>query len=337
MPPVPTITIEPSQTPTFTVTPIPATPTLTQAPTAAPTQPPPQQFRRTELRDEVQEVQYIKDACEYYKDRWDENNAKPWTVVVPVMFHGVRKQGAEVQDNMTVTYDYFNQSMQHAHQLGFETITMQQLIDFLKHNAPIPERSLLLIMDDRRLGTFNQHFLPYLQEFHWTMSFSYITGVANEYEWSQIKAALETGHAELQAHGFLHNGQTYVTEFTPEETIRDEIQKPIAVFEEHGVPRPIAFIWPGGNYNEFSVKTAQQSGYELGFTVHSRGPIMFNSIPQGDQEMAIGIPFLTLPRFWSTAMYVDLDRAAELGQKAQEYAEGHKDQELEWLKNNCSN
>ncbi|HMN14978.1 MAG TPA: hypothetical protein PKD55_21890, partial [Bellilinea sp.] len=139
---VPTLTPAAAQPPSET--PIP--PTATPKPTTVP----PVNFVRPGLRTGIVDVNYVEDACQFYSQRWVEGNAAPWTVVLPVMFHGVRKEGGEVSDNMTVTHDYFVQSMEHAKKLGFDTITSKQLVDFLERNAPIPERSLLLIIDDRR-------------------------------------------------------------------------------------------------------------------------------------------------------------------------------------------
>ena len=54
---------------------------------------------------------------------------------------------------------------------------------------------------------------------------AYITGVINEQEWSQLKDVLARGHVEVQAHGFMHNGETYITKWTSEEIIRQELER----------------------------------------------------------------------------------------------------------------
>jgi hypothetical protein len=79
--------------------------------------------------------------------------------------------------------------------------------------------------------------------------------------------------------------------------------------EQHFGQRPVAFIWPGGNYTPFSVQVARQAGFKLGFTANSQGPILFNWVPLGEAEQAIGDPLMVLPRGWSTALGVNLDWA----------------------------
>lgn len=318
--------------------PLPSATALVESPTAPPQfteTPPPLGIFSPRLNKGIVPVAYLQDTCQYLADRWNPQNAQPGTIVVPIMFHGVRKEGGTVSDNITVTEKYFKETMQHAVDWGFQTITTQQLVAFLQHNAYIPPRSLLLIIDDRRLGTVRNHFLPILQQNNWTMVMAYITGVADQREWQEIKSVLASGRVEIQAHGFLHNGSTYFTENTPPEVVHQEIYEPITAFEENLGYRPIAFIWPGGNFTPQTVVEVRKAGYQLGFTAYARGPVLFNWIPQGEQERLAGDPLLLLPRYWSTAASMNLDQAVELGQQAAEYARQNQQSELEWYERYC--
>ena len=287
------------------------------------------------LNDGVKSVSYLPDPCMVLGARWNPDNAAPGTVVVPVMFHGISAAGPRGRDNITIRTDYFEASMEKAHKLGFETITMQQLVDFLQHNAYIPPRSLLLIIDDRRLGTVREHFLPLLKKYDWTLTMAYITGVINEQEWNQVRDVLDSGHVELQAHGYLHNGETYITQWTSDEVIHQELFAPIQAFEEHLGYRPIGYIWPGGNFNLTSVTMAREAEYQVAFTAFARGPLLFNWVPQGEPERDLGDPLMTLPRYWSTTFYRNLDFALEIGSAAAAQAESQRLDEINWYRSNC--
>lgn len=319
-----------------TVTKVPSTATAAIDPTLAPTTMPPPRFETDKLYKGVLPVSYLEDTCQYYYDRWNYKNAVPGTVVVPVMYHGISDKEWRLSDNITVSTTYFKASIERARELGFETITMQQLVDFLHHNAYIPQRSLLLIIDDRRLGTVREHFLPVLREYDWTLTMAYITGVANQQEWDQVREMVATGRTEVQAHGYYHNGETYISEWVAEETIREEIFAPIDAIEENLGYKPIAFIWPGGNYNQVSVDLADEAGYEVGFTVFARGPIMYDWIPLGEADRAVNNPLLVLPRYWSTTLYKNLDFAVEMSKSAQAQAEKQKFEEIRWYRANCT-
>ncbi|MEX1071996.1 MAG: polysaccharide deacetylase family protein, partial [Anaerolineales bacterium] len=142
----------------------------------------------------------------------------------------------------------------------------------------------------------------------------------------------ETGYFDVQSHGLNH---IYLNESTTEEEVREEIEGGIPILIEHFGQRPLAYIWPGGNYTELAVDIAREAGFELGFTVHSRGPVMFNWIPQGEQERGIGDPLMTLPRFWDSAALLNLEQTVEIGDAAREFARENYEAEAAWYSASC--
>lgn len=337
--PDPTVTALPSATATVSPTPfVPATatPLPTATPSPAPTATPLPLYRPTQILRGIAPVSYLKDTCQALQYRWDPEKAAPGTMVIPVMFHSVVKDGRALTDNISIHETDLKNFMEAAKQLGYETITSAQLLDFLQNNTAIPARSLLLIVDDRRQGVVWNNFMPFLQQYNWKVTLAYITGPAvNEQEWKELKRLDDTGYVDVQAHGYLHNGESYITEFTKPDIVTQELVKPIEQLQKYLGETPIAFIWPGGNYTPQSVQEARATGYQLGFTVRARGPIMFNWIPQGEEELAAGDPLLTLPRYWSTNAYNVLYDAIKIAEDVQQNAAAQKSSELEWYADNC--
>jgi len=138
---------------------------------------------------------------------------------------------------------------------------------------------------------------------------------------------------EVQSHGY--TGKLYIVPETPEDQIQNEIWNSTPVLEEHFGTNPIAFIWPGGNFTPLSVQVARQGGYELGFTAYSRGPILFNWIPLGEEERAVNDPLMVLPRAWSSAVNVNLDEAVKIGDQAAAFAEQNFQTEADWYSTYC--
>ena len=292
-------------------------------------------FDSGRLLSDVSPKNYIENQCAYLMTRWEPGKSSPGTIVVPVMFHSIRQQGRPVTDPLTVSHDYFIASMDHAKKLGFETITVQELTGFLKNNDPIPPRSMILIVDDRRPGVVRDHFLPVLEENNWTVTLAYITGVAADWEWKELESLNSSGRLDVQAHGFLHNGSTYFTDQTPPDVIDQEVYNPIPLITQHFGKRPTAFIWPGGNFTLASIKVVHEAGYKLGFTAFSRGPLMFNWIPLGGPEIAMDDPLMVLPRYWSTNMYASLDEAVEISSQAATFAKNNRANEYRWYDAFC--
>jgi peptidoglycan/xylan/chitin deacetylase (PgdA/CDA1 family) len=323
----PSITPTPSQTITPTHT---ATPTETSTPTLTPEPLP--IFTTKLIRPGIAPQTYITDTCAYLKMRWSPEGSPPGTVVIPVMFHGIRESGKPVNDNITITEEQFQNFVQYAKYLGFQTITTTQLVQFLEQNEPIPARSMVMIIDDRRPGTVETYFLPVLKENHWTATLGWIIGDTDEALWKRMETMAATGLLDVQSHGYLHR---YITPEMSEDDVKDEITDSIPILAQHFGQRPVAFIWPGGNYTSFAVQVARQAGFKLGFTANSNGAVMFNWVPLGKAEQAIGDPLMVLPRGWSTALGVNLDWAAQVGDKAREAAVESYPSEAEYYRTYC--
>ncbi len=321
----PTVTATPTQTPTATE--IPPTPTITPTPWAlsAPS--------ASGLLAGVTPMEYIEDPCTYLENKWGEGKAEPGTIVVPIMFHSILEPGKTPSKAEEITMEYFNFFMGYAKQLGFETITTAELVGFLENNTAIPKYSMILILDDRRPDT-PELFMPYLEANDWTLTLAFpTTDASSDALWEKIEAYVATGYVEVQSHGHNH---VYLQDYTATDVMEEEIYKPIEVIKEHFGTLAQALIWPGGNFTVDAVQMAREAGFEIGFTVYSRGPLMFNWIPLGAPEQAMDDPLMVLPRAWSSAADVALNKALQISQHHETLAADAMELELLYYDLYCS-
>lgn len=323
-------------TPTATMlVPASSTPRATASPTPGPTAEPPTAFESSILRSNVQPTGYLEDTCQYLAYRWDPERSLPGTVVAPIMFHSIVPIGDTPSDPAHIDYAAFQAIMREAEALGFETITSEELLGFLQENQAIPPRSMILILDDRRPGTAEEYFLPYNRANGWTTTLAWPIGDTDSRVglWEWIERVVETGYFDVQSHGLQHN--IYLNDGMTEEEVRTEIGGSIPILEQHFGQTPIVYVWPGGNYTELGLEVARAVGFELGFTVHSRGPLQFNWIPQGEEEGPYNDPLMLLPRFWSSAAVLNLQQTADIGDAAQAFAHASYSSEAAWYQANC--
>jgi peptidoglycan/xylan/chitin deacetylase (PgdA/CDA1 family) len=310
------------------------TATQTNIPTFTSTAIPLETFTSPLLRSGVIPQAYVIDTCSYLERRWAGDGSPPGTIVVPIMFHSIYKDGRIVNDPKEISVTEFESFHTFARSLGFETITTEQLYAFLDHNALIPARSMIMIVDDRRPGVIQERFMPVLDQYDWSVTSAYITDPDSlMWAWELMDQLFATGRVDIQSHGY--SGQLYIVEGTTEEEIHQEIDRSTDVLEERYGKRPIALIWPGGNFTQAAVRIARQDGYQLGFTAYSRGPLMFNWIPLGEEERLIGDPLMVLPRAWSNSAIYNLEQALEIADKAQAYAEENFKIEARWYNASC--
>jgi hypothetical protein len=324
----------PSPTATQTSTPT-NSPTPTNTPTLTPTMAALDIFSTKNLYQGILPQTYISSNCTYLEQRWSPEGSQPGTVVVPIMFHSIVQDGRAIADpERDISVSQFMTFVAYAHYLGFTTITTQELYGFLTRNAFIPTLSMMLIIDDRRPGTIRDQFMPVLDEYDWTITAAYIAAPNDDaWAWSLMEQLYTSGRLDVQSHGY--TGKVYIYPDTPKDQVRSEILDSTAVLEQHFGVRPIAFIWPGGDFTPFSVQVAHEGDYQLGFTAYSRGPIMFNWVPQGQPEREINDPLMLLPRAWSSAANNNLDQARQISEQAVAFAEQNFAAEAAWYHTYC--
>jgi hypothetical protein len=345
-PPVQTIdaaTVKPAESATPSLTPLlpTETPTATNSPTAtiipsATATPGALPVFQTRLQPDVTAVGYIDNPCLVLAARWSPQNSPPGTIVVPVMIHSIAKPGSTITDSSTISEEYFLRFIEHAHQLGFETITTAQLVDFLQKNAKIPARSMMLIVDDRkRAEFFDTYFVPYIKKYNWTVTNAWIANPDTPaYLWKENEQFAPSGVVDFQAHGVVHN--VPIDDSVTKEYVHQEIFGPIQPMIEHFGKRPIAFIWPRGLFTTYAVQVARQAGYQAGFTTLPRGPLFFNWIPLGADERKAQDPLMVLPRYWDTTAIAALDDAVKVSQAAQAFYDQEKQEDLRYYQQYCS-
>ncbi|NMB88224.1 MAG: polysaccharide deacetylase family protein [Chloroflexi bacterium] len=333
--------------PTATPTPVTPTPDPNRTPPALPAT-----FQTSYLNTVDLPHTYVQDTCEYLKMRWDPNNSVPGTVVMPIMFHSVTDDA--ISRDYQITHDYLVQLLRDLKDMGFEAIDMQQMADFMQYNAKIPQRSVLLIVDDRHNPEyFETHFIPLLGDYGWKVVNAFISHPNTSQElWDGNARLGAEGWVDFQAHGVVHNipisnfpDNTYLdTEVygrvSGDEFIHNELFGPIEAFQQHFNKTPIAYIWPGGGFSETAVQVAHEAGYRLGFTVNPRGPVMFNWVPLADEadpnrptwlpEGQISDPLMVIPRYWDTDAEWRMDTVRLIGKDAEAYAMQNREAELEY-------
>ncbi len=289
---------------------------------------------------------YIQDECQYLKDKWTSTNAAPGTVVMVIMFHTIEKATGAVSDPKNIGGSDFRKLMNGLHDMGFQAIDTKQLADFLDYNSNIPQRSVVLIQDDRHQAqNFNDWFLPYWQSWHWPVVNGWISAFGGSDPYLAENVALsQQGWVDYEAHGVVHN--IPMTDSSTDAFITGELEGSVTNIQKYFGKTPIAIIWPGGGFGVRPVQFARQFGYRLGFTINPRGPIMFNWVPLADKvdparpidipEGPVNDPRMVLPRYWPSQVLSNLDVVRGIGDQAAAYAEQNKATELQYYDIACA-
>ena len=289
-----------------------------EAPTEIPTETPdpnrkppelPAVFQTSLLNPLDTPHEYEDDICKVIKNRWGEGKAAPGTVVMVVMYHGIAKGATEVQQDNAVTQDKHQQFMRNLHDQGFTAINTEQFIAFMENNDWIPERSALIIVDDRHSEeNYTTHFKDYYDDWGWPVVNAWISAEGTSQTlWDENAHAEEIGLVDHQAHGVVHN--TPMSDASTDEYLIGELKGSVDAIQEHFHKTPHAIIWPGGGFGKRPIEIAKQYGYKV----------------DGNQD-----PLFVIPRYWSPDASEHVDTVRQLGKQAKEYYESIRGTELEY-------
>jgi len=216
---------------------------------------------------------------------------------VPVLlYHGlaVSDRDPMLASQLHLGREQFARQLRGLRDAGYQTITLEQMRDWLNQRQPLPERPLLITFDDGRLDSFT-NATPILKETGFN-AVMFVAGVNSSRNlpgyatWDELVALYAAGSWQLGSHGdaaslnlpvtpdgltgkFLANRQW----LTPEQRLetveewRQRVRADYAAIKEKlatlaGV-EPIANAWPEGNFGQQAmVNTPEAARHNLELT-----------------------------------------------------------------------
>lgn len=134
------------------------------------------------------------------------------TVYLPIiMYHEVKpyKAGRDV-----ILPWEFESDLKYLAENHYTTVTMSDLVNYVYHGIPLPEKPIVLSFDDGYLNNY-VYVLPLLEKYHMKMVFSIIGKNTDDFTripdknldyshvtWSQLNEMLASGYVEVQNHSY---------------------------------------------------------------------------------------------------------------------------------------
>lgn len=208
-------------------------------------------------------------------------------VVVPIiMYHSLLKDTSLLND-YTISPSLFEDDLKYLNKSGYKTITVSNLIEYVYHDTPLPEKCIILTFDD---GYYNNYYyaFPLLKKYECKAVISPIGSMTEFYTNSKeisvnyghisvdnIKEMVESGYVEIQNHSYdMHKltprkgvdkkkGETF-------ESYKSTIQKDIVTAQNYlkdktGVS-PQCFVYPFGAKSDDTEKIVKELGFKCTLT-----------------------------------------------------------------------
>jgi len=135
-------------------------------------------------------------------------------IKLPVlMYHAILSDSRRAGEYV-ITPQAFRKDMEYISEAGYETVTMEDIIAYVKNGSSLPEKPIMITFDD---GYYNNylHAYPILKEFGMKAVISIIGAETDKYSldpephenyshctWDMLREMQESGVMELQSHSY---------------------------------------------------------------------------------------------------------------------------------------
>ncbi len=193
--------------------------------------------------------------------------------VVPVLlYHQILPNPT---NSITTAPQVFDQQMKTLYELGFKTITLDQLYANLTRGKPLPKKPVLITFDDGWKNQY-QNAIPILLKYKFKAAFfvnPQTISFKNRIFMNTVDLVdLDKHGFDVQSHTWAHSNLVIKRGEAPAAynvRLTHELRDSKVWLERLLKKRMKYFAYPYGFYNSFVVKAVADSGYKMAFTVNS--------------------------------------------------------------------
>lgn len=228
----------------------------------------------------------------------------PEEVTLPVLlYHEINEDGA---GGSSIAYDNFLTHLDAVKQAGYQTVTIQQVVDYVDGGAALPDKPVLITFDDGYMSNYELAW-PALEQrgmkgtifvIGWSVGKDTYkdTGAAiiPHFSYEQAREMMDSGVMDIQSHTYdMHqwrpleeNGREGVLPLGEEST--QEYEQALAAdlvlareeLTQGTGQEPQALAYPFGLYTRQSEAAAAEAGFRVSFTTRMQASVL----RRGDRE-----------------------------------------------------
>lgn len=193
-------------------------------------------------------------------------NGQPGIVPILMYHHlaDLSSTASELVLTWTVAPKKFQAQMDWLSQQGYHTITMGQLVAYLRDRKPLPSKPIVITFDDGWLEQYVTAF-PVLKKYNFIGTFFVYTNAIDHGQfmtWAQLQEMSSVG-MDIQSHTQTHPHLRLLSA----DAAFKEISESKAIIEKR-LGKPVtAFNYPDGEYNTAIIEMLKRAGYDSAVTI----------------------------------------------------------------------
>lgn len=239
-----------------------------------------------------------------------------------VMYHKLTTRESRA-GRYNLTCEQFEQDLAFLKEKGYQTITVEQLIEFMDGTGELPKNPIMLTFDDGFESVYS-YALPLLEKYDFT-AVAFIIGSVTDYysylddhnlsyscmDWETVRELAEGGRIEIQSHSYdlhkMNGGRSGAkkkrgeSESEYREFLTADLTTMKNLMDENAGCEPTAFAYPYGSYSPESVPILKSLGLRAVFVCEER----VNKIDKADPEWLFRIGRYNRPAGVSTAKFFE--------------------------------
>lgn len=220
-----------------------------------------------DIKENTQERNNTKEDSAENINRFEGLEMTTEDVGIPVLYYHSVLPDSEVttRNEVTISPENLKTQLQLVKDLGYTTLTMSELNDYIINNKEIPKKSILITFDDGYADNY-VHAFPILKELDMKATIFVISsGIDDGYYMSsdQLKDMVNYG-IDIESHTVNH---VHLDTLSYEEQLK-ELKDSKATIEKVTNKEVLSIAFPFGDYNEDTLKAVTEAGYSIAFTTN---------------------------------------------------------------------
>lgn len=194
-----------------------------------------------------------------------------YCLTVPVLlYHHIQPQAKAAekkQIDLSVDNNIFEEQMKYLNSSGYTSLTTEQLVDALIHKTALPQKSIIVTLDDGYKDAYEYAF-PVFQKYNITANLMIppgLLGGSDYLNWEELLEMVHSGKIFITNHTWSHFAVGYGTP----ETIKPEVERAKTELEQKTGQHVDIFTYPYGSFSNLAISILQKEGYKGAFsTIH---------------------------------------------------------------------
>ena len=191
------------------------------------------------------------------------------TFCIVLMYHNIYK--AKKINTYDTSEKDFLKHIEILKKYGFESITLEDLYDFVRFNKKVPQKSVIFTFDDGFKSVVDASSI--LKENGFNGVASLIVGYIGA-SWEVNKSEIDelfNNNFEISLHSYkLHNSYPKLRANKDYKRMEDDIKESKKYFEDTFKTEPLAFTYPEGIFDDKIENILKKLGFKIGFGLYKK-------------------------------------------------------------------